>query len=66
MFTLTVQKCYHPGMEITEAQYGIAPVLPVQRGNVKLELAGAHAILYVASGEGCRPASATGIPFTHG
>ena len=37
MFTLTVQKCYHPGMEITEAQYErIAPVLPVQRGNVKL------------------------------
>ena len=39
MFTLTVQKCYHPGMEITEAQYErIAPVLPVQRGNVTAEL----------------------------
>ena len=50
MFTLTVQKCYHPGMEITEAQYErIAPVLPVQRGNVKLpNLQVLNAILYVA------------------
>ena len=37
MFTLTVPKCYDPDMEITEVQYErIAPVLPVQRGNVKL------------------------------
>ena len=44
MFTLTVQKCYHPGMEITEAQYErIAPVLPVSaRQRQTAELAGAQ------------------------
>ena len=43
-------KCYHARMEITEAQYErIAPVLPVQRGNVKLSnLQVLNAILYVA------------------
>ena len=55
MFTLTVQKCYHPDMEITEAQYErIASVLPVQRGNVKLSnLQVLNAILYVAE-QGCK------------
>ena len=50
-----MQKCYHPGMEITEAQYErIAPVLPVQRGNVKLpNLQVLNAILYVAE-QGCK------------
>ena len=42
-------------MEITEAQYErIAPVLPVQRGNVKLpNLQVLNAILYVAE-QGCK------------
>ena len=42
-------------MEITEAQYErIAPVLPVQRGNVKLSnLQVLNAILYVAE-QGCK------------
>ena len=42
-------------MEITEAQYErIAPVLPVQRGNVKLSnLQVLNAILYVAT-QGCK------------
>ena len=42
-------------MEITEAQYErIAPVLPVQRGNVKpSNLQVLNAILYVAE-QGCR------------
>ena len=62
-------------MEITEAQYErIAPVLPVQRGNVKLpNLQVLNAILYVAE-QGCkwrglppRLRFTTGkIPFTHG
>ena len=55
MFTLTVLKCYHRRIEITEAQYErIAPVLPVQRGNVKLSnLQVLNAILYVAE-QGCQ------------
>ena len=59
-------------MEITPAQYErIAPVLPVQRGNVKLSnLQVLNAILYVAEHgckwRGCRLVSATGIPSTPG
>ena len=55
MFTLTMRRCYHARMEITEAQYErIAPVLPVQRGNVKLSnLQVLNAILYVAE-QGCK------------
>ena len=46
---------YPPGMTITQAQYErIAPVLPVQRGNVKLSnLQVLNAILYVAE-HGCK------------
>ena len=42
-------------MEITEAQYQlIAPILPVQRGNVSLpNLQVLNAILYVAE-QGCK------------
>ena len=45
----------HPCMEITEAQYErIAPILPVQRGNVRLSnLQALNAILYVAE-QGCK------------
>ena len=55
MFTLTMRRWYHPRLEITQAQYErIAPVLPVQRGNVKLSnLQVLNAILYVAE-HGCR------------
>ncbi len=55
MFTLTVRGCYPLRMEITPAQYErIAPVLPVQRGNVKLSnLQVINAILYVAE-HGCK------------
>ena len=47
--------CYDAGMEITQAQYErIAPVLPVQRGNVKVSnLQVLNAILYVAE-HGCK------------
>ena len=46
---------YHPGMEITQTQYErIAPVFPVQRGNVNLSnLQVLNAILYVAE-HGCK------------
>ena len=55
VFTLTARRCYDPRMEITQAQYErIAPVLPVQRGNVKLSnLQVLNAILYVAE-HGCK------------
>ena len=46
---------YTVGMEITEAQYErIAPIFPVQRGNVSLSnLQVLNAILYVAE-QGCK------------
>ena len=59
-------------MEITEAQYQlIAPILPVQRGNVSLpNLQVLNAILYVASraasGGGYRLDLATGTLYTCG
>ena len=59
-------------MELTEAQYErIAPVLPVQRGNVRISnLQVLNAILYVAEHEGkyedYRPGSSGGIPSTPG
>ena len=44
-----MQGCYPLRMEITPAQYErIAPVLPVQRGNVLSNLQVINAILYVA------------------
>ena len=48
-------ECYDPRMEITQTQYErIAPVLPVQRGNVKLSNSQVlNVILYVAE-QGCK------------
>ena len=58
-------------MEITEAQYErIAPVFPVQRGNVRLSnLQVLNAMLYVAEqgckwGGGCPAGLATGTLYT--
>ena len=50
-----VWSCYNTGMEITEGQYErIAPILPVQRGNVRLSnLQVLNAVLYVAE-QGCK------------
>ena len=59
-------------MELTEVQYErLAPLLPVQRGTVRISnLHVLNAILYVAEqgarGEAYRPCSGGGIPSTPG